>query len=159
METPTEYPRDRPAERSADAPALVDPRAPRFGQALTALGLVTAIALQIPALVYAVAVVLGAAVLSGWRVDLYATLWKQGAMSVLDPPAEHEPAAPHRFARLLGAVFTAAGSVALLAGLPLVGYVLAGVVAVLAGLAATTGFCLGCRMYRQVQFVQRLGIL
>jgi hypothetical protein len=159
METPAEYPRDRPAEASAEAPALVDPRAPRFGQSLTALGLVAAIALQTPALVYAVAVVLVAAVLSGWRVDLYAALWKHGAMAVLDPPAEREPAAPHRFARLLGAVFTATGSIALLAGLPVVGYALAGVVAALAGLAATTGFCLGCRMYRQVQFVQRLGVL
>jgi hypothetical protein len=56
-------------------------------------------------------------------------------------------------------VFTAAGSAALFAGVPAVGYALAGVVAVLAGLAVTTGFCLGCRMYRQVQFVRRFGVL
>ncbi|MFC7134197.1 MULTISPECIES: DUF4395 domain-containing protein [Salinibaculum] len=158
METSTGTEQPRPTARE-DGPALVDPRAPRFGQSLTALALVAAIAFQLPVFVYAVAVVLTAAVVSGWRIDLYATLWRHGAMRVLDPPAEREPAAPHRFARVLGAAFTAAATVAFVTGFPLAGYALAATVAALAGLAASTGFCLGCRMYRQVQFVQRLGIV
>ncbi|WP_340100899.1 DUF4395 domain-containing protein [Salinibaculum salinum] len=158
METPTHTEQSQ-STAPVDGPALVDPRAPRFGQSLTALTLVAAIALQLPVFVYALAVLLSAAVISGWRIDAYALLWRHGALRLLDPPTAREPAAPHRFARVIGAVFTTGASVALLAGLPVVGYALAGLVAALAGLAATTGFCLGCRMYRQVQFFQRLGIV
>ncbi|MEF8785537.1 MAG: DUF4395 domain-containing protein [Haloarculaceae archaeon] len=158
METSTHTKQSQPTTPT-DGPALVDPRAPRFGQSLTALTLGVAIALQLPVLVYALGVILSAAVISGWRIDAYALLWRHGALRLLDPPTAREPASPHRFARVVGAVVTAGASVTLLAGFPVVGYVLAGLVAVLAGLAATTGFCLGCRMYRQVQFFQRLGLV
>lgn len=137
----------------------VDPRAPRFGQTLTTVGLAGGIALQFPALVYAVAVVLTAAVVSGWRLDLYRVLWQRVVVPVVGPPAEKEPAAPHRFARLMGAVFTALASVLLLTGLASVGYAIAGMVAVLAGLAAALDLCVGCAMYRQVSFVQRLDVV
>jgi len=30
---------------------------------------------------------------------------------------------------------------------------------VLAALGATTGFCLGCRMYQEVAFFQRVGVV
>lgn len=139
--------------------ALVDSRAPRFGQALTTLGLVTAVVFQEPALVYLVAALLIVAVVSGWRIDLYAWLWRRVVSRVVDPPTEREPATPHRFARLVGAVLTGVASLALLAGASTAGYLLLGFVALLAGLAATTGFCLGCRMYRQVHTFQRLGLL
>jgi hypothetical protein len=158
METST-HTKQSQSTASVDGPALVDPRAPRFGQAITALTLVVAIAFQLPILVYALAVVLSAAVISGWRIDVYALLWRQGALRLLDPPTAREPAPPHRFARVVGAVFTTGASVTILAGFPVVGYVLAGLVAVLAALAATTGFCLGCRLYRQVQLFQRLGVV
>lgn len=143
----------------ASSTTLVDPRAPRFGQTLTTLGLLAGIALQTPLFVYGVAAVLAAAVLSGWRVDAWGALWRLGARRVLDPPAEREPAAPHRFAKLMGAGFTTAASLFLLAGVPLAGYALAGTVAALAGLAALTDVCLGCRMYRQVSFFRRLGVV
>lgn len=139
--------------------AQVDPRAPRFGQALTTAGLVGGIVLQVPALVYAVAVVLNAAVISGWRLDLYGVLWQRAVRPVAGPPAEKEPAAPHRFARLMGAVFTALASGLLLAGPASVGYAIAGMVAGLAGLAAALDFCVGCAMYRQVSFFRRLDVV
>lgn len=147
--------------------ALVDPRAPRFGQALTALGLATGVVLQVPAFVYAIAIVLNAAVLSGWRVDLYAFLWQWGARKVVDDPAEKERAAPHRFARVMGAAFTAIASLLLLAGtvgpvgagIALVGYACAGAVAGLAGLAAAFDYCLGCKMYREVALFRDLGVV
>lgn len=138
---------------------LVDPRAPRFGQTLTASFLLLGIALGEPLLVALVAVSLNTALLSGWRVDLWGVLWKRLALPVVGPPAEREPAAPHRFAKLLGAVGTAAATVLVVAGFPIAGYVVAGAVAAAAGLAAVTGICIGCRMYRQVALFRRLEVL
>lgn len=153
--------------------ALVDPRAPRFGQSLTALGLVAALALREPLLVAAVAVVLNTALLSGWRYDLYATLWRRVLLPVVGKPEEREPAAPHRFAKLMGAAFTGLATLCLfadtvvatptvalgLSALGLAGYALAAMVAALAGFAAVTDVCVGCRMYRQVSFFRRLGVV
>jgi hypothetical protein len=139
--------------------ALVDPRAPRFGQALTALFLLAGIGLVEPRLVVAVAVVLVTAVGTGYRVDLWGALWRHAAARAVGRTAEREPAAPHRFAKLLGAVMTALASGLLLAGVPVAGYAIAGVVALLAGLAAATGVCLSCRMYRGVALFRRLGVV
>ena len=139
--------------------ATVDPRAPRFGQALTALSLLAGVLLGEPLLVLGVAAVLCTAVLTGYRVDLWAALWRHGAARVLDGPTAREPAAPHRFAKVLGAGMTAAASGLLFAGLPLAGYAVAVLVASLAGLAAATDVCIGCRMYRQVSLFRRLGVV
>lgn len=147
------------ARRSGSGVTLVDPRAPRFGQTLTALFLLVGIVLGEPLLVFAVTVVLVTAVVTGYRVDLWATLWRHGAMRVVGRPGAREPAAPHRFAKLMGAGMTALASVLLLAGVPLVGYAVAGLVAALAGLAAVTDVCVGCQMYRQVSFFRRLGVV
>ena len=151
MTNPTEAGRSR---RSADAVARVDPRTPRFGQAVTASGLLSGIALDRPVLVFAVTAVLSLAVLSRWRVDAYGLAFR-GLVAPRLAPEAPEPAAPHRFAKLIGAAGTTLASLALLAGVPLVGYALAGAVALAAGLAATTGLCLGCRMYRGVALFRR----
>lgn len=160
MSTGTE--RKRAAETGGSGSSdvtLVDPRAPRFGQTLTTLGLGGAVVLDFPPLLYATAFVLVAAVASGWRLDLYAALWRTLLVPIVGAPAEREPASPHRFARLLGAVGATLASVLVLAEFSLLGYVVAGAVAVLAALAASTGICLGCRMYRQVAFFRRLNVV
>jgi hypothetical protein len=146
------------------APARVDPRAPRFGQAVTATLTLSGVVLGVPALVYAVAAVLGTAVASGWRLDLYAVLWRRVAIPIVGPTSERESAMPHRFARLLGAIGTGLASLLLLLGVVVpgataAGFATAGVVGALAALGALTGFCLGCRLYGQVAFFRRLGIL
>lgn len=125
---------------------------------MTASLLLVGFGLQFPGAVYAVAGILLAAVLSGWRLDLYGTVWRQ-LQPIVGAPDEREHAAPHRFAKLLGAAGTATASVLLLAGLPIAGYAVAAAVAAAAGLAATTGICLGCRFYRQVGAVRRLGVV
>lgn len=147
-------------------PSLVDPRAPRFGQTLTATGLLLGVALGEPLFVLGVAAVLTTAVLSGWRLDLWGALWKRVAGPVLGRPATREPAAPHRFAKLVGAGFTTLASVLLLAapvaGLPdlaVAGFAVAAFVAALAGVAAVTDVCIGCRLYRQVSFFRRIGVV
>lgn len=138
---------------------LVDPRAPRFGQSITTLGLLAGIVLQAPAFVFAVAVILNTAVWSRWKFHPYAFAWRQVVAPAVDAPDAAEPAAPHRFATLLGALGTGLGSLAIIAGFPVVGYLFAAGVAVAAGVAAATGFCLGCRMYRSVSLFQRLAIV
>lgn len=137
----------------------MDPRAPRFGQAITTLGLAAGIVLQVPAFVFAIAVILNTAVWSRWTFHPYILLWRHVVSRVIDAPDEPEPAAPHRFATVIGAVGTGLASLAILAGTPLVGYVIAGAVAAAAGLGASTGFCLGCHMYRSVSLFRRLSIV
>lgn len=146
-------------EQAESGIASVDPRAPRFGQSLTTLGLLAGILLDLPILVYAVTAVLVTAAASGWRIDLYGVLWRHVVRSFVGAPDEPEPASPHRFAKLMGATGTTIASALLLAGFPLAGYVVAGLVAAAAGLAAVTGICLGCRMYRQVSFFRRLDVV
>ncbi len=144
--------------------AMVDPRSPRFGQTVTALGLVAGIAFQQPIFVFAIATVLVVSAVSGWRLDLYGFVWRTVMIPIVGEPATKEPAAPHRFAKLLGAGFTTLASLLLLAtlaGAPATlavgGYALAGIVGVLAIVAAAFDYCLGCKMYRQVSFFRRLG--
>lgn len=147
-------------EQSSDAPlATVDPRAPRLGNTLTATGLLGGVVLAHPAPIAAVGVVLAAAVLSGWRLDLYALAWRRVAVPLVGPTDEREAAAPHRFAKLMGAVGASLATVLLVADLALAGYALAVAVGLAATLSATTGFCIGCRLYRQVALFRRLGVV
>src|SRR5439155_23260390 len=53
-----------------------------------------------------------------------------------------------RFANIMGAVVLTAAATALAAGFPTVGWALGLLVGALALLAAATGFCTGCEIYR-----------
>lgn len=57
---------------------------------------------------------------------------------------------PHRFSQGLGGVFVALATLALLAGLPTIGWALVWLVVILAGLNLFLGFCAGCFMYYQL---------
>ena len=59
-----------------------------------------------------------------------------------------EDARPPRFANMVGAGFLTAATIAYATGLDLLGAVLGGLVAGLALLAAATGFCTGCEVYK-----------
>lgn len=59
-----------------------------------------------------------------------------------------EDARPPRFANMVGLVFLATAFLSYLAGLDVLGAVLGILVAALALLAATTGFCAGCEAYK-----------
>lgn len=145
---------------------LIDPRGARFGQIITATLLTAAIVVQEPLLVLTIAVILGASVLSDWRLDLYSILWRQVVVPLVGTPMGTEPAAPHRFAKLMGAFFTALATL-LLVTAPLVripefawiGYAIAGLIALLAGISGVGDYCLGCKMYEQVSFFRRLDVI
>lgn len=57
---------------------------------------------------------------------------------------------PHLFAQGVGALVLTLSSLALLAGLPVAGWLLAAVVVVLAAVNLFLGFCLGCFLYYQL---------
>lgn len=133
----------------------VDPRIPRFGQVLTATGLLVGIVLGIPALIYIVTAALLIPPATRWRYDPYVLVWRTVLHSRVGDPEAVEPAAPHRFAKLLGVVGTVTASVLLALGYTTVGYSIAGLVAIAAGLAGLTGLCIGCHLYSQVTFFER----
>lgn len=126
---------------------VIDARAPRFNQAT--VGIVSVFAL-----------------LTGWWF-LFAVLAAQLALGltfgrqfclpclfyfeVVQPrigEGEVEDARPPRFANIVGAAFLSAATLAHVLGLSTLGWILGGLVAGLALLAATTGFCVGCELYR-----------
>src|SRR5258708_5334835 len=59
-----------------------------------------------------------------------------------------EDSRPPRFANMVGVAYLSAASAAYLAGFATIGAILGGIVAALALLAASTGLCVGCEMYR-----------
>lgn len=149
-----------------DNESMIDPRAARFGQTITMSILLVGIGLQEPLFILAIAVLLNAAILSGWRFDVYGVLWRRGMIPIVGAPDETEPAAPHRFAKLMGGIMSTIATVLLfgapVVGLPnlaLVGYVVALVHAAAAAIGGLGDYCIGCRMYKQVAFFRRLGVV
>lgn len=123
-------------------PAIIDSHTPRFSQALQAVLLAVAFVFDARVVVPAIAAVMVAALVGGPRWNLFARLYR--ALPI--PRGEPEPAAPPRFAQMLGAAFLAIATVALFVAArgstayDVVGWGPALIVAVLAGVAATTNF-------------------
>lgn len=145
---------------------MIDPRAPRFGQTLTMSILLLGIGFQAPVLILAIAVILNLAVMSGWRVNLYGLFWRHAVIPVVGPPDDPEPAAPHRFAKVMGAGMSGVASILLftapVVGVPalaVLGYAVAFVHAGAAAIGGIGNYCIGCRMYKQVAFFRRLGVV
>jgi hypothetical protein len=103
--------------------------------------------LDVRVMVPAVAVVLLAGAALGPRWGPFLRLYSEVIRPRLRPPAELEDPRPPRFAAAVGVLFLAASTVAFMAGSSAVGWGLALVVAVLAGLAAATGICVGCEIW------------
>jgi hypothetical protein len=125
----------------------IDPRGQRFGAGLSAILFVVAIVTQQLWL----AALLGANLLVsaayGTRLFLPGRLWRLIRTALRLGPTEPEHEYPPRFAQALGGIFIALGSILWLAGLPVAGWVLVGAVAGLQTLLATTGYCVGCKLY------------
>lgn len=131
----------------------VDIRGPRFVAWVTTVVLVIALllaAVAAPAGAVLIAVqtvvfALGAAL--GPRRHPYGLLYARFVAPRLGPVAETEPAAPLRFAQLLGFVFTTVSLLAFLLGVSAVGALFAGFALFAAFLNAAFGVCLGCKIY------------
>ena len=131
----------------AGTPKPIDPRGPRFNQAVLTVGLLLGFLVDFRpiAAIFAVVLLLGAAF--GPRYGPFLRLYAAAIKPRLDPPSELEDPRPPRFAATVGVAFLVGATIAFLAGAPTVGWVLALIVAGLAGLAASTGICVGCEVY------------
>jgi len=83
----------------------------------------------------------------------YRTVIKPSGL--IQPNVIQDNPEPHRFAMLVGGLFDVVALLALLAGGPLLAWILVGIVVVLANLNLWLGFCMGCWMYYQLN---RLGL-
>ncbi|MBW3646999.1 MAG: DUF4395 domain-containing protein [Actinobacteria bacterium] len=121
---------------------MIDPRGPRFAAWITTAVLAAVLLTASTVLLAAQAVVfaLGAA-----GHNPYALLWKKSIRRT--PPAELEPAAPPRFAQLVGLAFALTGAIALALGATTVGLLATGAALAAALLNAAFGICLGCEIY------------
>ncbi len=125
----------------------IDPRGPRFNQAVVAVSLLVAFLFDARVVVPVVALVLLAGAAFGPRYGPFLRLYADVIRPRLGPPTELEDPRPPRFAAAVGVVFLVAATVAHAAGASAVGWTLALIVAGLAGRAATTGLCVGCEIW------------
>lgn len=128
-------------------PPPIDPRGPRFNQAVLAVALLVGFLLDLEAVapVFAAVLFLGAAL--GPRYGPFLRLYAEVIKPRLPPPGGLEDPRPPRFAAAVGVLFLLAATVSFAAGASGLGWALTLVVAALAALAAATGICLGCEVY------------
>lgn len=126
---------------------VLDSRAPRFNQAVIGSLSLTAFLIDAPLIV----VLLAAQLVIGLTVGRRFCLPCLAYFELIQPRFGEGPledSRPPRFANMVGAVFLTAASIFLYLGVATLGWVLTLIVAALALLAASTGFCLGCTLYR-----------
>lgn len=128
---------------------MIDARAPRFNQATVAVLSVVALATGWWWLIALLAVQLVVGLAFGRRFCLPCVFY----FEVVQPrvgEGDVEDSRPPRFANIVGACFLAASTGAYASGADLLGGLLAGAVALLASVAAVTGACVGCEIYRVI---------
>ncbi|MGH2787683.1 MAG: DUF4395 family protein [Actinomycetota bacterium] len=126
---------------------VIDARAPRFNQATIGTLAAVAVLADQPVLIGLLALQFIVGLRFGRRWCLPCVFY----FEIIQPrvgEGEIEDARPPRFANILGAVFLSASTIAHIAGLEAMGWALAAIVAALALLAATTGLCVGCEIYK-----------
>jgi hypothetical protein len=135
---------------------LIDARAPRFNQAVIGLAALSACILGFWPLLTLAAAQLALTLLFGPRACLACNIYFKWVRPWLGP-GPMKDARPVRFANLVGMVFLSAASLAHGVGLPRLGWALGLLVAGLALLAAVSGFCAGCEMYRLLARLRGIG--
>jgi Domain of unknown function (DUF4395) len=126
---------------------VIDARAPRFNQAVVGLVALVGVAFGWP-LAWAL---MGAQLLIGLTAGRRFCLTCLAYFALIQPrlgEGELEDSRPPRLANMIGSAFLSAAALAWWLGSPTTGTVLATVVAGLALLAAASGFCAGCELYR-----------
>jgi hypothetical protein len=126
---------------------VVDARAPRFLQATVGIGAVVAVLTGFWPILALLAAQLGIGLRFGRRYCLPCVAYFEWVQPRIGE-GPIEDARPPRFANLIGVTVLTAASVAYLVGWTGVGVGLGVLVAFLALLAAVTGFCTGCQIYR-----------
>ncbi|HKB49806.1 MAG TPA: DUF4395 family protein [Solirubrobacterales bacterium] len=139
-----------PVPRTADPwrdTDVIDTRAPRFNQAVVGIVALAGALLGWP-LLWAL---MGAQLLIGLTLGRRFCLTCLAYFELIQPrfgEGELEDSRPPRLANMIGFVFLGAAALTWWLGSPATGTALAAVVASLALLAAASGFCAGCEIYR-----------
>jgi hypothetical protein len=126
---------------------VIDSRAPRFNQATVGLLAALAVATGWWPILAALAAQLAVGLTLGRRFCLPCLAY----FELVQPRFGEGPledSRPPRFANMVGVGFLGAATLAYALGSPGVGGILGGLVAALALLAASTGFCAGCEAYK-----------
>lgn len=127
---------------------LIDRDGQRFGAGLSAIALTASIALDQPLLVALIGLALAIGSAFGTRFFAFGRPWPTVRRVLgLGRRSRLEPELGPRFAQALGATFVAISLLMLALGLRPWAWGPAIAVAALQALLATTGFCLGCRLY------------
>lgn len=132
-----------PAQRAG----WVDLRAARFAAWLTSAVLVAGLLTGSAWVLAAQTVVFGLGAFLGMRTSPYGWVFRTLIAPRLGPATSREPAAPARFAQLVGFGFGVLATIGYLSGATVLGAVAAGLALAAALLNATTGFCVGCELY------------
>jgi hypothetical protein len=143
------------AQAAASAsPAGIDPRAPRFAAAITAVLLLAVVVLSVAGAAIAAWVLLAAisalflwGAVAGVRRHPFGALFRALLRPRLAPPVELEDPRPPTFAQLVGFVVTFVGVVLALVGLVHAVPIAAALAFIAAFLNAVFDFCLGCWIY------------
>lgn len=131
----------------------VDPRALRFSAAATASVLVVVLLTVGPARPLALGLLASQVAVFGFTafVSVHWSIWAQIFARFIWPrigaATELEDAHPVRFAQFMGFVLTALALLGFIIGVDGVGYGLTALAVLGAVINATTGVCLGCRIY------------
>lgn len=133
----------------------IDPRGPRFNQAVLVVVLLVAFVGDLRVLVPVMAVVLGLGAVLGAQYGPLLRLYSLAIKPRLKAPKHLEDPRPPRFAAAIGTGFLTAASLAFVLDAQVVAWALTLVVALLAGLAASSGLCIGCELY--LFFARRRG--
>src|SRR5438477_11166890 len=139
-----------PLARTADPwtdTAVIDARAPRTNQAIVGTLSLLAFATGWWPILGLLAAQLAIGLRFGRRYCLPCLLYF-GVLQRRLGEGPIEDSRPPRFANIVGVVFLGAATVAHAVGLTAIGWGLGLLVAALALLAATTGLCVGCEMYK-----------
>jgi len=126
---------------------VIDSRAPRVNQVVIGTLALVAMIADRPWLLGLLALQLVVGLTFGRRLCLPCLAYFELVQPVLGE-GELEDSRPPRFANMVGAAFLATAFVAYVSGAEIVGAILGVIVAALALLAATTGFCAGCEAYK-----------
>jgi len=141
---------------------VVDVRGPRFAAWVTTAVLVVTLllaAVSVPAAAVALGVqtmVFAIGAVRGPRRHPYGVIFQHLIAPRLGPVTEREPAAPLRFAQLVGVIFAVIGTAGFAFGAPLVGVIATAFALFAAFLNAAFAICLGCQLYPFVTRLRRI---
>jgi uncharacterized protein DUF4395 len=124
----------------------LDPRGQRFAAALTTVVIIVVLATGWGWLALAQAVVF-AVTAADPRRGPYSFVYRALVLPRIGPPAEREPAAPVRFAQLVGFAFLTVAAIGYLSGVTALGVTFAALGLLAAFLNAAFGLCVGCEVY------------